>query len=145
MQVNHNLTLSDLDMLIYIYNEGWFTRKDFELFEKTMAWDLRRFKRLRDRGYIDKHMYRNDTKTTRFRISNKGNKIVNWIYDHCEMKRHISTNYQENRMYLKGADYSAKRVRPLIEKYNKELKNSKFTQQARQNLGLSPLKGRHEQ
>ena len=43
MRRKYDLSLSDLEMLLFLYSEGLFTRSDFSEFGQIMSWDRRRF------------------------------------------------------------------------------------------------------
>ena len=42
----YNLTQADLDILLFLYSEGRFTRQVFKAYEGVVNWEPKRFKRL---------------------------------------------------------------------------------------------------
>ena len=42
----YNLKTADIEMMLFLYSEGLFTRKQFEEFNEIMSWDKMRFQKL---------------------------------------------------------------------------------------------------
>ena len=48
----HGLSYPDLEMLLFLFDEGRFRRNHFRKFEKVFSWDKNRFDRLLTEGWI---------------------------------------------------------------------------------------------
>ena len=46
INAKYGITQPDLEMLIFLYDEPYFTRAKFKEFDKVFSWDKDRFKRL---------------------------------------------------------------------------------------------------
>ena len=42
----YGLTQADLDMLLFLYSEDYFSKDKFEEFDELLSWDVNRFDRL---------------------------------------------------------------------------------------------------
>lgn len=49
----YELSLADLEMLLFLYTEDYFDKSKFEQFNVVMPWDRVRFERLKKQGWIE--------------------------------------------------------------------------------------------
>lgn len=49
---NYNITLPELEMLLYLYGEGLFDYGRFLKYQDLNGWDSKKFKRMKDTGWI---------------------------------------------------------------------------------------------
>ena len=49
----YGLTTADLDMLLFLNSEGYFSKDDFYEFNELLSWDKNRFENLRTNGWIE--------------------------------------------------------------------------------------------
>ena len=50
----YKLKNSELDMLLFLYSEDWFTRGDFDLIGEIMSWDRKIFDEVMNKGFVMK-------------------------------------------------------------------------------------------
>lgn len=116
MKAKHNLSQSDLDMLLFLYDEGTFRQCDIVKFEKLLSWDRKRQKRLMDSGWIALLVTRTPKRNTTYRLTIKGKRALTEMY-----KRLYGEVFDEsNALYRNDAGYQAKRYRRFIENLNQE-------------------------
>jgi len=48
----YEMTDSEIEMLLFLYDENIFTKDKFNEFARTMSWDKRRFSVMVEKGYI---------------------------------------------------------------------------------------------
>lgn len=116
----------DLDLLLYLYSEKYFTKNDCYLFLQTLPWDKSRFTKLRKKGFLDIHSHAHKNRSTIWKMTFKGKKLVASLYAKLNGGT-ISENYQFNRMFLDGAGYAHKVYRNVIKKMNEEIRTGKFS------------------
>ncbi len=80
IKAKYGLTASDLDMLLFLYSEKYFTKDKFAEFEKLMYWDENRFKRLKRDEWISVFRKRSGKSKALYEISRKGKRVVNSMY-----------------------------------------------------------------
>jgi hypothetical protein len=118
IQKRYNLTLSELDMLLHLYDEHLFDRDTFNDFAKTMSWDNARFKKLMDRGLI--HQWR-DGKSSQYRklysLTQKSKLICSHTYKKLLGLELISEDPYRNKI-MKGSTGTDKIYKSLIRKMN---------------------------
>jgi len=122
----YEITDRDLDLLLYLYSEKYFTKNDCYLFLQTLPWDKYRFTKLRNKGFIDIHAPANKHRSTIWKMTFKGKKLVASLYAKLNGGT-ISENYQFNRMFLDSAGYAHRTYRNVIKKMNEEIRTRKFT------------------
>ena len=49
IKIKYNLTQSDLDILLFLKSESYFSKDKFEEFNEILSWDKQRFEKLRQR------------------------------------------------------------------------------------------------
>ena len=116
MKAKHGLTQADLDMLLFLYDEGTFRQADLVKFEKLLSWDRKRQQRLMDSGWIALLVARTPKRNTTYRLTIKGKRALTEMY-----KRLYGEVFDEsNPLYRNDAGYQDKRYRRFIENLNQE-------------------------
>ena len=49
----YNLTQADLDILIFLFDEGYFSKDKFKEFDELLSWNVNRFDNLLRDGWIE--------------------------------------------------------------------------------------------
>jgi hypothetical protein len=134
----YGITQHDLDIMFFLYSEGYFMRSDIKEFESLFPWDKKRFKRLLDEGWI--HIFRKPARgqPTLYEISHKGHQMVKDIYNKLNGEG-ITERASLNPMFRNDATYAEKVHRNYIKKLNKSI------QQERRHARVSRYKLRHRE
>jgi hypothetical protein len=53
IKARYELSQADLDMLLFLYSEGYFGKDKFREFAQLVSWDVNRFDRLLTQGWIE--------------------------------------------------------------------------------------------
>ena len=53
IKVKHKLSQSDLDILLFLKSEEYFSKDKFQEFDNLISWEKHRFERLRQEGWIE--------------------------------------------------------------------------------------------
>ena len=80
IKAKYKLTQPDLDILLFLKSEGYFSRDNFDEFNSLLSWDKTRFERLRKDGWVEKFRNRVGKRKALYMLSSKGNNVVNLIY-----------------------------------------------------------------
>ena len=118
--VKHGLSYPELEMLLFLYSEGYFCRDDFDEFNELLTWKKGRFEDLRKRGHIIK--WRNQTRNEKalYCLSRSTIAIIRSVYNKLNGTEIISENH--NRMFKADPSYTDKVYRNYIKKINQELR-----------------------
>lgn len=123
IKVKYGLTQSDLDMLMFIYTEKYFSKARFDEFSRIVSWDADRFKRLKENGWIESFRKYDPRTNTRaiYQISPDGKRVVQSIYRMLRGEEMpITPKY--NPMFKSNAKYMSKVYRNSIRELNSYLK-----------------------
>ena len=120
----YGLTQADLDILLFLYSEKYFSKDRFDEFDELLSWDVNRFDKLLRDGWVE--VFRKAAKNKRgiYQLSYKTVRIISGIYNKLEGKE-IPTSSSFNPMFAKNVSYTDKVYRNFIIELNKEIRESK--------------------
>ncbi len=118
----HGLSAADLDMLLFLYSEKYFTKPDFEEYHRVFSWNKKRFQAMRRDGWID--MFREydpgKNQAALYRLSTKAKRVVNTLYERLEGKM-----LPERGMKQKGLSFSQNRIKEAVARMNQVLQQQR--------------------
>ena len=118
----YELSESDLEMLLFLYDEGRFDSKDFKEYANIMNWDSERFWRMRENELIIVWRKKNEVANRKaiYELSAKAKKIVLMVYKRLLLEEPFSENPRHNPI-MKGDSYTDRVYRMAIKKMNKKI------------------------
>lgn len=123
-KAKYGLNQCDLDMLLFLYSESYFTRDTFLEFEELLSWDKKRFERLKRDGWIVMFRQRTGTRKAIYELSLKSKRTIGEIYKKLNGEE-IPTSKSHNPMFLKNVSYSDKVYRNMIKEMNETIKQQR--------------------
>lgn len=123
----YGLTQSDLDMLLFLYSESYFSRDKFYEFNNILSWDVSRFKRMRRDGWISVFRKASGRTKALYELSYKGTRMIDSMYKKLNGEE-IPSSVNGNPMFFKNVKYTDKVYRNMITEMNKEIKSTKQQQ-----------------
>lgn len=132
-KVKHDLTQSDIDMLMFLYSEKYFNITKFSEYEQLFAWDKERFFKLKKNGWIELFVSKQPGRPAMrskaiYALSFKAKRMVASIYKKLEGEE-IPETICNNPMFKKNVRYSDKVYRNMIIQMNKEIREKRATGQ----------------
>lgn len=121
----HQIGQEDLDVLLFLYSEGYFGRSDFDRFVELVSWDKARFERLRENGWIEHFRIRRGKLRALYQLSFKAKNLVADIYRKLNGEE-IPTSLSQNPMFLKNVSYNEKVYRNMILEMNAYTKAHRY-------------------
>ena len=118
----YKLSTSEIEMLLFLYSEGYFTRRQFQEYNEIMSWDKRRFNNLVKNGWIIKWREHKGRQSALYDLAFKSKRLCASIYKKLNKEETISEVKRQNPMLQSGAKYSDKVYRKIIKKLNQEIK-----------------------
>lgn len=117
----HDISLPDLELLLFLYGEKIFSRKDFDTFCKVMPWNANRFKRAKDKGWIVKFR---DERPALYEMSYSAKILIRTFYKVLMGDQILSENGQKNPLFKENAilSYSDLIYKTAMENVNKDIK-----------------------
>jgi hypothetical protein len=115
------LSQADLDMLLFLYSERYFTREKFADYSKTMHWETKRFHRLMAEGWIDRVRIHTTKRKSLYNLSYKAQRVIFEIYNKLEGKEPLPETYSNNPIFKQSAGYISRAYRPLVKNMNESI------------------------
>lgn len=117
----YKISESDLEVLLFLYDEGLFTKKEFRNFTSLLSWDKDRLSKFIEKGYVvlwrEHKGYKQRAKLYILSVSAK--RICNSIYKKLLQIEKIPENSVNNPIF-KGSNSTDKIYRRLIHQMNKK-------------------------
>jgi hypothetical protein len=128
IKVKHGLTQSDLDILLFLKSEEYFSKDKFKEFDDLISWERNRFERLRKEGWIEVFRKRMGKRKALYQLSQKGKRVTTSIYKYLNGKE-IPTSNDGNPMFLRNVSYTDKVYRNFIIEMNAFIKQQRHQTQ----------------
>ena len=123
-QAKYGIKSADLDMLLFLYSEKYFSKTQFKEFNELLSWDINRFSRLLRDGWISVFRKRQGNKKTLYELSYKGKRMISSLYKKLNGEE-IPMSESANPMFAKNVSYSDKVYRNMIIRMNKYIKEQR--------------------
>jgi hypothetical protein len=120
----YGLTQADLDILLFLRTEDYFSKDKFVEFNKMLSWDERRFGRLLKDGWIEVFRKRKGKRKGLYTLSFKAKHVVASIYRKLNGEE-IPTSSEHNPIFLKNVSYSDARYRDAIIAMNESIRQQR--------------------
>lgn len=113
MTTKHNIGLSDLELILFLFSEGYFKRSKFTEYSEIMRWEKNRFPRLIKEGWIEIFRERTRKNAQLYILSDKARRIVLDIYRKLNGEE-IPMSPENNPLFMKNVPYTHKVYRNMI-------------------------------
>lgn len=123
-KIKYGLNQADLDMLLFLYSESYFSKDKFIEFDELLSWDEHRFDRLLRDGWIQVFRKRMGARKALYNISYKGTRMVTEIYKKLNGEE-IPVSSSHNPMFKKNVSYADKVYRNMIIEMNATIRQSR--------------------
>ena len=123
-KIKYGLNQADLDMLLFLYSESYFSKDKFIEFDELLSWDEHRFDRLLRDGWIQVFRKRMGARKALYDISYKGTRMVTEIYKKLNGEE-IPVSSSHNPMFKKNVSYADKVYRNMIIEMNITIRQSR--------------------
>jgi hypothetical protein len=124
IKVKYNLTQCDLDVLLFLYSETYFGKDKFDDYNDLLGWDMNRFFRLQQEGWIEKFRNRVGKSKAIYKLPIKTTRMIQLIYRKLSGEE-IPVSQSQNRMFAKNVSYTDKRYRDMIIEMNALIKQQR--------------------
>lgn len=100
-KLRYGLGTADLEMLLYLRTEKYFTKDKFDEFGSIMSFDTQRFKRLRREGWIDSFRIHTTKRKALYTVSYKTIRMIASIYNKLDGTEPLPSSREMNPMMIK--------------------------------------------
>lgn len=123
-KAKYGLCQADLDMLLFLYSESYFTKDKFDEFAQLVGWNRTRFERLRQQGWICVFRKKLRNMKAIYELSYKTKRLIGEIYKKLNGEE-ISEDKSNNPMFLKKVPYNHKVYRNMIKEMNDAIRQQR--------------------
>ena len=120
----YGLTQADLDILLFLYSEKYFSKDKFDEFDELISWDEDRFDNLLRDGWLNVFRKKVGNRRTVYELSYKARRVVGLVYKKLngeELPEHPSVN----PLFKNSASYMDKVYRNYIIEMNKFIRQQR--------------------
>lgn len=121
IKTKYELTQSDLDMLLFLHDEVYFSKDVFVAYSQILPWDKLRFYSLKKRGWIIIFRARNVNSRTLYALSTKAKSAIGSLYDKLNGGVY-PTSSTRNPMFKTNVPFTHKVHRNIIKAINADIK-----------------------
>ena len=124
VKAKYKLSISNLEMLLFLYSEKYFGKRDFDEYAEIMSWDPKRFQGLVTQGWIVKFRDAKPPYKQKavYQLSHRARSVISSIYEQLEGSREMSIDLRRNPVGAPDIRYMDKVYRNQIKKVNEEYK-----------------------
>ena len=123
VKAKYGLSTPELEMLLFLYSEKYFSKAKFDEFNELISWNKNRFSKLLKEGWIVVFRKRTTKFKSLYEISYKGRRMIGSIYKKLngeEIPEYTSTN----PIFHKNVKYTDKVYRNMIKSMNASIRQS---------------------
>jgi len=115
----YEISLMELDMLLYLYDQPIFKKEDFNYYGNTMSWDKKRFYEMISKGLIKEWRPGKEKygRSKIYELTHQGKTICSLTYKKLLQEEPISEDPRSNPLY-KNQNYMDKIYKRVISKMN---------------------------
>ena len=124
----YNITQAELEMLLFLRSEKYFSKDNFDEFDELLSWNKNRFEKLRKEGWIDSFRKKDGKRRAMYQLSYKAQRMITSVYKKLEGEE-IPESKSSNPLFLEGANYTDKVYRNYIKKLNKAIRQQQHPSQ----------------
>ena len=128
IKTKYNLTQADLDIILFLHDEDYFSKDKFSEFDRLLSWNINRFDKLLSDGWIEVFRKYDGRKKGLYTLSYKSNRVVTSIYKKLSGEE-IPVSPSSNPMFAKNVPYTHKVYRNMIKDMNKVIRQQRYLSQ----------------
>ena len=117
INAKYGISQPDLEMLIFLYDEPYFTRAKFKEFDKTFSWDKDRFNRLVRNGWVEKVSVESKSRLGVYNLTYKAKRVIGYAYALIEGKE-FPTMPDNNPVFKRNVSFTDKMYKQVMMQIN---------------------------
>jgi len=128
VKAKYKLTQADLDILIFLYDESYFSKDKFSEFDELLSWNVNRFDNLLRDGWIEVFRKNTHKQKALYQLSYKTTRLIVSIYKKLEGEE-IPESPSSNPVFLRNVSYTDKVYRNMIIEMNNFIRQQRHDSQ----------------
>jgi hypothetical protein len=128
VKTKYGISTSDLEMLLFLRSEKYFSKEDFDEFNQLFHWEKNRFERLKQEGWVDVFRKKTGNRRVLYQLSYKAQRMLTSVYKKLEGEE-IPESKSSNPQFLADVSYTDKVHRNYIKKLNESIRQQRHRSQ----------------
>ena len=128
VKTKYDISTADLEMLLFLRSEKYFSKGDFDEFNELFHWEKNRFERLKQEGWIDVFRKKTGNRRVLYQLSYKAQRMLTSVYKKLEGEE-IPESKSSNPQFLADVSYTNKVHRNYIKKLNQSIRQQQHRAQ----------------
>ena len=124
IKAKYKLSQAELDVLLFLHDEKYFSKEKFEEFNNLLSWNVNRFDKLLRDNWIEVFRKRQGKNKTLYSLSYKSQRVITSIYKKLNGEE-IPTSQSTNPMFAKNVSYTDKVYRNMVLEMNKFIRQQR--------------------
>tara|TARA_R110000823_G_scaffold292447_2_gene411230 strand:- start:9 stop:440 length:432 start_codon:yes stop_codon:yes gene_type:complete len=128
IKIKYGLSQGELEMLLFLKTEDYFSKDKFNEFDELLSWDVQRFDKMKRDGWIEVFRKRLRERKALYQLSYKAQRMLTSLYKKLEGEE-IPTSPSSNKMFAKNVNYNDKVYRNFIKEMNAFIRQQRHPSQ----------------
>lgn len=124
IRAKYGVSTGDLDILLFLYSEKYFSKDKFNEFDELVSWEVGRFDRLLRDGWIVVFRKRSGKVKALYEVSYNTRRMLSSMYKKLNGEE-IPVSPASNPMFKKNVSYTDKVYRNMIKEMNAFIKQQR--------------------
>jgi hypothetical protein len=123
VKAKYGLSQADLEILLFLYSESYFSKDKFREFDKLVSWDENRFDNLLRDGWIGVFRIRKGRRKALYELTYKSKRVIDSVYKKLNGDE-IPTDLSNNPLFYKNVKSTDKIYRNMILQMNEYVRKN---------------------
>ena len=124
IKAKYKLNQEELEMLLFLNSEKYFSRDKFDEYNELMSWNKHRFEKLRQEGWIESFRDRDNYRKAVYKISYKCKRMIDSLYKKLNGEE-LPEDPKANPVFKRKVKYTDKVYRNYIIQMNKFIRQQR--------------------
>jgi hypothetical protein len=124
IKAKYGVSQADLDLLLFLYSESYFSRDKFDEYDSLLSWDENRFDKLLRDGWVVTFRERKGNRRALYELSYKTKRMIDSIYKKLNGEE-IPETVGGSDLFFKNVSYADKRYKDMILSMNNYIREKK--------------------
>lgn len=125
VQAQYGVSTAELEMLLFLYSEGYFSRAKFDEFNKLISWDIKRFEKMFKNGWIVHFREPKRNIKALYELSYKSKRMIDTIYKKLNGEE-IPISKEHSSLFARNVKYTDKLYRDMIMKMREATRQQQY-------------------
>lgn len=125
IKAKYEITEAELELILFLSSEGYFTKDVFLDYDRIMSWDRNRFCKLINEGWIDIFREKGRGRKPLYQISRKAEKMVTTLYNILDGKD-LEFKTVDQTVFKSEVSFTDKFYQRMLEKMKDDYSRKRF-------------------